>query len=58
MIKRIFFEGYALAWTVGGVGLVLITMSGDTLKWGLWISGGSFAMHTLGVIVDARSKSE
>jgi len=58
MIKKIFFESYALAWTVGGVGLVLITMSGDTLRWGLWISGGSLALHTLGVIVDSRNKSE
>mgnify|MGYP003118291790 FL=1 len=58
MIKKIFFESYALAWTVGGVGLVLITMSGDTLRWGLWISGSSLALHTLGVIVDSRSKTE
>lgn len=58
MIKKIFFESYALAWTVGGVGLVLITMSGDTLKWGLWISGSSLALHILGVIVDSRSKTE
>lgn len=58
MIRKIFFESYALAWTVGGVGLVLITMSGDTLRWGLWISGASLALHTLGVIVDSRSKSE
>lgn len=58
MIKKIFFESYALAWTVGGVGLVLITMSGDTLKWGLWISGSSLALHILGVIVDSRSKNE
>lgn len=58
MIRKIFFESYALAWTVGGVGLVLITMSGETLKWGLWISGSSLALHTLGVIVDSRNKSE
>ena len=58
MIRKIVFESYALAWTVGGVGLVLITMSGATLRWGLWISGGSLALHTLGVIVDSRTKSE
>lgn len=40
-----------LAWTVGGVGLVLITLSGDTLKWGIWISVASFALHIIGVLV-------
>jgi len=58
MIKRFILESSALAWTVGGVGLVLITMSGQTLKWGLWICGGSLALHIIGVVVDSRSKKE
>jgi len=40
-----------LAWTIGGVGLVLITLSGSTLKWGIWISIASLAMHVIGTIV-------
>lgn len=40
-----------LAWTVGGVGLVLITLSGSTLKWGIWISIASFAMHIAGTVL-------
>jgi len=40
-----------MAWTVGGIGLVLITLSGDTLKWGIWISIASLVMHVVGTIV-------
>ena len=57
MIKRFILESSALAWTVGGVGLVLITMSGQT-SWGLWICGGSLALHIIGVVVDTRSQKE
>lgn len=37
-----------LAWTVGGTGLVLITLSGDTQKWGIWISGASLVIYLIG----------
>jgi len=43
-------EILALSWTLGGTGLVLITLSGDTLKWGLWISGASLVMHLIGAL--------
>ena len=29
-IKKIFFETSALSWTIGGTGIVLITLSGET----------------------------
>jgi hypothetical protein len=43
-------EVLALSWTLGGTGLVLITLSGETLKWGLWISGASLILHLLGAL--------
>ena len=43
-------ELLALAWTLGGTGLVLITLSGETLKWGLWISGASLLLHMIGAL--------
>ena len=50
-VKSVLLESSALAWTVGGVGLVLITMSGRTLQWGLWIAGASLFAHLVGVIL-------
>lgn len=40
-----------LAWTLGGTGLVLITLSGDTQKWGIWISVASFAVYLVGMLI-------
>jgi hypothetical protein len=57
-MRRLLSELSALAWTVGGIGLVLITMSGDTLKWGIWISAASLAMHVVGVFVDNDEEQE
>ena len=42
-------ETSALAWTLGGTALVLITLSGETQKTGLYISIGSFVVHMVGV---------
>ena len=50
-VKAVLLESSALAWTVGGVALVLITMSGRTLEWGLWIAGGSLAAQLVGVFL-------
>jgi len=44
-------ELHALAWTLGGTALVLITLSGDTQKTGLWIAGISLVIHLLGAIL-------
>lgn len=40
-----------LAWTLGGTGLVLITLSGDTQKWGIWISAGSLVAYLFGMLI-------
>ena len=50
-VKAVLLESSALAWTVGGVALVLISMSGRTLEWGLWIAGASLLTHLVGVIL-------
>lgn len=49
-VKSLAGETAALAWTLGGTGLVLITLSGDTLRWGIWISVASLALHFIGVL--------
>jgi len=50
MIKKFFKETSALSWTLGGTGLVLITLSGPTKVLGLWISVISLVVHFLGVL--------
>jgi hypothetical protein len=51
MFKRLFREGHALIWTVSGTGLVLITLSGNVLKYALWISVISLIAHLAGFIL-------
>lgn len=51
MMKRISNRISELALTAGGIGLVLITLSGDTLKWGIWISAVSLVLHIAGMIM-------
>jgi hypothetical protein len=59
MIKKFFKETSALAWTLGGTGLVLITLSGPTRALGLWISAISLVVHFLGVLFsEDEEKSE
>jgi hypothetical protein len=50
MIKKFFKETSALSWTLGGTGLVLITLSGPTRALGLWISAISLVVHFLGIL--------
>ena len=52
-IKKTFVEVSAMAWTFGGTGLVLITLSGSTREIGIWISIASFALHMIGWLVDS-----
>jgi len=58
MIKKALNEISALAWTLGGTGLVLITLSGDTAKMGWWISGASLALHMIGALFPFKVKDE
>jgi hypothetical protein len=55
MFKKFVREIAALAWTLGGTGLVLITLSGQTRQWGIYISVASLILHMMGVMF---SKSE
>lgn len=58
MFKKVLAETSALAWTLGGTGLVLITLSGTTRTLGLWISAISLAGHFFGVITNKEDKVE
>jgi hypothetical protein len=58
MLKKLFKEGYALVWTVSGTALVLITLSGDVLKYALWISGASIVAHMIGFAIWGGSDEE
>lgn len=42
-----------LSWTLAGTGLVLITLSGDTLKWGMIMSVAALVIH-LAVILSSK----
>ncbi len=48
-IKSLLSETHALVWTLAGTGMVLITLSGQTLKYGVWISCIALAVHLAGV---------
>jgi len=58
LISKLFNETTALAWTLGGTAMVLITLSGDTLRYGLWISGISLAVHLLGAFKGSKENTE
>lgn len=58
MIKKILGETSALAWTLGGTGLVLITLSGTTRTLGIWISVISLVGHFIGVITKKDDEVE
>ena len=51
-LKKVFFETSALSWTIGGTGIVLITLSGETREMGIWISVASFVFHMVGVLLE------
>lgn len=57
MIKKFSKEISALAWTLGGTAMVLITLSGKTLNQGLWIAVLSFVLHMIGVLA-SKTDSE
>ena len=48
---KIINEFHALAWTLAGAVTVLITLSGKTLKMGVWISGVALIVHLFGIVV-------
>ena len=51
-LKRFIQETTMLGWTIGGTGLVLITLSGETREYGIWISIASCVVHVIGVLIN------
>lgn len=58
MIKKIISELHELTWTLGGTGLVLITLSGQTRQMGIWITGVSIVIHIAGVLIKKEDSDE
>lgn len=58
MIKRLLSEFSALSWTLGGTGLVLITLSGDTMRWGIYISIVALLVHLAGVVYNHLTEED
>lgn len=49
MFKKLREEGPGLVWTLAGTGLVLITLSGQTFRSAMLISGVAFGLYLLAV---------
>ena len=54
MVKRLAKELLYLAFTLAGIGLVLITLTDQVLRWAIYISVISLVMHLAGVAIDYR----
>ena len=50
MFKKFIKETHALTWTIGGTGLVLITLSGWTKTMGIIITAACLVVHFAGVL--------
>jgi len=51
MLKKILGELSSLGWTLAGTGLVLITLSGQTQKWGIYMSLGALVIHVISFVL-------
>lgn len=51
MFKKILKELHALAWTLSGGVIVLITLSGKTQTYGLWLTITAFVVHMFGALI-------
>ena len=50
MFKKLLNETHALAWTLAGTGMVLITLSGQVRTYGIWISAVALVVHLVGAL--------
>lgn len=57
MITKFIREMAALAWTLGGTGLVLITLSGSTRTMGIYISVVSLVVHLISILISNEEES-
>lgn len=48
---KLFSYIFEQAWTLAGIGLVLITLSGETRDWGIKISAVALVLHLLSVLI-------
>ena len=46
-MKKLFDYLAEQTWTLAGVGLVLITLSGPTLRQALWLTGVALVLHSV-----------
>lgn len=56
MFSKLLREMSALAWTLGGTGLVLITLSGSTRSLGIYISVVSLVAHLVGALTSGEKE--
>ena len=47
MMKKFFAYIADQTWTLAGTGLVLITLSGPTLRQALWLTGVALVLHSV-----------
>lgn len=57
-VRTISRETAALAWTLGGTALVLITLSGDTQMTAIQITIGAALLHFAGVLIPSKSTND
>ena len=56
LVKKLLKEAHSLAWTLAGTALVLITLSGDVKRVGIWISGIALVIHLLGILLTPNNE--
>jgi len=55
-LKRLTREVFILSLTAGSTGIVLITLSGETREYGIWITVASAICHFIGVWIDWKEE--
>ena len=58
MFKKILNELHALAWTLSGGVIVIITLSGQTRTYGLWLTVTAFLVHMFGILIKKDKSDE
>lgn len=55
-MKRFAGEFSGLVWTLAGTALVLITLSGETRKMGLWISAAALVLNIVALALSGEEE--
>lgn len=55
-MKRVVRECFVLSLTAGSTGIVLVTLSGETRQYGIYLTIGSFICHMVGVWIDWKDE--